>query len=104
MARHSPPVPKWRLHSIRRLDAELASAGLEKLDGITLGFGPLSFLGFRILTMTAEVKIHCKLQELADRGTPLIRAAGVHYLVLARKNGAKAGLNNPTQSSTTGEK
>lgn len=33
------------LHSIREFDASLATAGLEKIEGRTVGFGPFSLLG-----------------------------------------------------------
>jgi ubiquinone/menaquinone biosynthesis C-methylase UbiE len=83
--RHPVAIPRWRLHSIRKLDRDLAEAGFEKMDAMTLGFGPFSFLGFRFLPAAAEVKVHRKLQNLADRGTLIIRSTGSHYLVLARK-------------------
>lgn len=81
-------VPTWRTHSIRRIDADLESVGFQKLDGMTLGFGPVSVFGFQLLSGAAEIAIHKKLQNFADRGMPVFRSTGAHYLFLARKNAA----------------
>jgi ubiquinone/menaquinone biosynthesis C-methylase UbiE len=74
-----------RLHSIREFDASLAAAGFEKIEGRTVGFGPFSFLGRKMLPDSSGVEVHQWLQNLADQGVPVIRSAGTHYVVLARK-------------------
>jgi SAM-dependent methyltransferase len=71
--------------SIPEFDRRLAAAGLVKTEGNTVGFGPFSFLGCRPLPDSVSLTVHRKLQSLASRGFPVIRAAGTHYLVLARK-------------------
>jgi SAM-dependent methyltransferase len=82
-----PKEPSARLHSIREFDACIAAAGLEKIEGKTVGFGPFSFLGRTILPEPQGVRLHHWLQGHADRGVPGIRAAGSHYVVLAMKAG-----------------
>jgi ubiquinone/menaquinone biosynthesis C-methylase UbiE len=74
-----------RLHSIREFDTSIAAAGFEKIEGRTVGFGPFSFLGRKALPDSSGVKVHHWLQNFADHGVPLIRSAGTHYIVLARK-------------------
>jgi SAM-dependent methyltransferase len=73
------------LLSIREFDASLKTAGLEKIEGRTVGFGPFSFLGQKVLPDSTGVKVHHWLQNLADQGVPIVRSAGTHYIVLARK-------------------
>lgn len=85
LALRRPAKAAARLHSIREFDASLAAAGLEKMEGKTVGFGPFSLLGRKILPDSTGVKVHHWLQGLADRGVPVIRSAGTHYIVLARK-------------------
>jgi ubiquinone/menaquinone biosynthesis C-methylase UbiE len=80
-----PATAAARLHSIREFDASLAKAGFQKMEGKTVGFGPFSFLGRKIFSDSIGVKVHHRLQGLADRGVPILRSAGTHYIVLARK-------------------
>jgi SAM-dependent methyltransferase len=74
-----------RLHSIREFDGCLCAAGLQKIEARTVGFGPFSFLGCKLLPDFLGVKVHRWLQDLADRGVPILRSMGTHYIVLARK-------------------
>jgi 2-polyprenyl-3-methyl-5-hydroxy-6-metoxy-1,4-benzoquinol methylase len=74
-----------RLHSIREFDAGLSAAGLAKIEARTVGFGPFSFLGWKLLPDSFGMKVHQRLQDLADRGVPILRSMGTHYVVLARK-------------------
>ena len=80
-----PGGASTRRHSPREFDACLGDAGLEKLEGRTVGFGPFSFLGCRLFSDFSGVKVHQRLQDLADRGAPILRSTGTHYIVLARK-------------------
>jgi len=80
-----PKSPSACLHTIKEFDAYIAAAGLQKVEGKTVGFGPFSFLGRRILSDSFGNRIHHWLQNQADRGVPVIRNAGSHYVVLARK-------------------
>ncbi len=85
LALRKPSGASARLHSIKEFDASLALAGLEKIEGRTVGFGPFSFLGQKLLPDSSGVRVHRWLQTLADRGVPVVRCAGTHYIVLARK-------------------
>lgn len=78
-------TPRNHHHSIRKFDAYLAAVGLEKVDGRTVGFGPFSFLGGKLLPDSSGVKVHHWLQKLANRGVPVVRSTGTQYIVLARK-------------------
>jgi ubiquinone/menaquinone biosynthesis C-methylase UbiE len=71
--------------SLRKTDATLREAGLEKMAGLTLGFGPFRLFNTPVLTDAAGLKIHRQLQRLCDRGIPLLRSSGGQYVVLARK-------------------
>jgi len=73
---------RQRLHTPRQADGLLAQAGLEKARGETLGFGPFTFLGRRML---ASPRLEARLQAMADGGTVGLRASGRQYLALARK-------------------
>ena len=89
--------PRFHAYSLREFDHELVNAGFEKIAGQTLGFGPFT-LGNRILlNEEAGWKWHLRLQRLADKGVPLLRSAGLVYLVLARK--ARAGVSSERSST-----
>jgi SAM-dependent methyltransferase len=82
--------PRFHAYSLRDFDDELANGGFDKIAGQTLGFGPFTFCNRRLLNEEAGWKLHLRLQRLADKGVPLLRSAGLVYLVLARK--ARAGV------------
>jgi SAM-dependent methyltransferase len=84
-----PKPPSACLHTIKEFDAYVAAAGLQKLEGKTVGFGPFSFLGRHVLPDSLGNRMHHWLQSQADRGVPVIRNAGSHYVVLARKAQSK---------------
>jgi ubiquinone/menaquinone biosynthesis C-methylase UbiE len=74
-----------QLHSMREFDAMLDAAGLEKLRGKAIGFGPFTMLGRRALPDRTGVRLHRSLQRRADEGRRGLAARGAQYLVLARK-------------------
>jgi ubiquinone/menaquinone biosynthesis C-methylase UbiE len=84
--RQRPPKAA-RVHrcSLQEFDSLLSRFGLQKVEAMTLGFGPCSFFGERLLSDSTGIKIHQKLQSWADRQIPLIRSVGDQYLVLAKK-------------------
>jgi ubiquinone/menaquinone biosynthesis C-methylase UbiE len=84
VARSQKPV--LHLHSPSRIDDLLLGAGLEKSFSTTIGFGPLLFLKHPMLPPPLGVRMHAKLQCLADRGVPFIRSGGIEYLVVARRS------------------
>jgi hypothetical protein len=70
----------------------LAAAGLSIIRCVTLGFGPFSLFGMPLLPESASIKLHRRLQNLASRGTPMLRSMGAHHLVLAStRTSASAG-------------
>jgi hypothetical protein len=79
------PRPRFHAYSLAAFDDELARAGFDKIAGQTLGFGPFTFCNRRVLNEQAGWNFHLRLQALADTGVPLLRSAGLVYLVLARK-------------------
>ena len=78
-------MPSTIRHSKRQFDAFLSRAGLSKVQGETFGFGPFTLLGRRAFGERMSVRMHERLQALADRGAPLLRSCGAQYIVLGRK-------------------
>jgi SAM-dependent methyltransferase len=76
-------------YSIRRFDRLVENAGLEKAEGITVGFGPFSFLGLE-LPQSWGLALHRGLQRLADHKFPLLQSAGFVYVTVAKKSSANA--------------
>lgn len=87
------------LHDHRFIDGTLARAELVKTRGMTLGFGPFSFLRRKVLPEPFGTVFHRRLQTLADRNVPVLRSTGTQYLVLARKSAPR-----PLVQSTSAEK
>jgi SAM-dependent methyltransferase len=94
-----PWAPNRPLQSRRFIDEALASAGLVKTSGKTLGFGPFTFLHHRVLPEALAVPLHHWLQRLADRGVPVLRSMGMSYLVLARMPTSSSPINCPMATS-----
>jgi ubiquinone/menaquinone biosynthesis C-methylase UbiE len=82
-----PASGPWiaRMHSPKELDAMLLSAGIEKISGSTLGFGPFMFMGKRCIPDSPGKKLNRFFQSLADRNFPGIRSTGSHYIVVGRR-------------------
>ncbi len=76
-----------KMHYAGQIDRLAASAGFEKRSSRTVGFGPFTLAGRGIVPARAQVKLHRRLQALADRGLPLLRSTGCHYMLLAQKQG-----------------
>jgi SAM-dependent methyltransferase len=79
------------LTSIWRFDALLNANGLEKLEAITLGFGPFTIFQRRLLPDRVAISMHSALQRLARGRWAPLRLLGSQYVVLARKRGATKG-------------
>jgi 2-polyprenyl-3-methyl-5-hydroxy-6-metoxy-1,4-benzoquinol methylase len=75
-----------RLVSARTLRRQLAAARLEPARHVTLGFGPFSLLGRALLSDPVGIRLHDRLQSLADRDLPPFRGTGAQHLVVARKS------------------
>jgi UDP-2-acetamido-3-amino-2,3-dideoxy-glucuronate N-acetyltransferase len=83
--RHTPPHGlRPRMQTRAQFDALLADAGFRKVRTKTYGFGPFSFLN-RQLPERLSRGLDRRLQAMADVGTPGIRAGGIGYMVLSRK-------------------
>jgi len=89
LRRKSGSSPRDYSYSIRRFDRLTASAGLEKTQGVTVGFGPFTFLGLE-LPRTLGLALNRWLQRLADGEFPLLRSGGFVYLTVVEKGGANA--------------
>jgi SAM-dependent methyltransferase len=74
-----------RTTSMRECDALLRAAGLDKLAGVTLGFGRFTIFNHELLPPSMGMRVHRFLQGLADRRVPIIRSSGLEYVVLTRK-------------------
>ena len=81
--------PRANSHSIREFDACLAAAGLEKIKGTTVGFGPFTLFDIKLLPDALGVRWHNKLQRLADSKYPLLQSFGSLYIPLVRKRSAQ---------------
>ena len=79
------PVAPWYPTANGYVDVVLHNAGFQKLSGTTFGFGPFTCLKRELLPSRLGIKLHSSLQHMADRGVPLLRSAGSHYFVLAKK-------------------
>jgi SAM-dependent methyltransferase len=91
---------RFHAYSLGRFDHDLANAGFDKIAGQTFGFGPFTLCNRRLLNEQAGWKLHLRLQELADKGVPLLRSTGLVYLVLAEKD--LAIEPQPSDSISTG--
>jgi predicted ATP-grasp superfamily ATP-dependent carboligase/ubiquinone/menaquinone biosynthesis C-methylase UbiE len=84
-ARRDETLPSAKMHDRADLERLLRAAGLEAVRRATVGFGPFTLLGVRLLPARADVALQDRLQQLAERDWPLLRATGAHHLILARK-------------------
>ena len=80
--------PRFHAYSLAGFDGELADAGFDKIAAQTIGFGPFTLGTRSVLSEEVGWKWHLRLQELADAGVPMLRSAGLVYLVLARRREA----------------
>jgi len=78
-------VAMSRLDSPRTVDRFLLDGGLRPVGRRTVGFGPMSLLGRPIFSDVRGVRIDRRLQAQTDRGVPLLRWTGWHYVVSAEK-------------------
>jgi ubiquinone/menaquinone biosynthesis C-methylase UbiE len=82
---YEQPGAPWYPTANGYVDAVLDSTGFQKLLGMTSGFGPFTCLNRELLSARIAMRLHSRLQRLADRGVPILRSAGCHYIVLASK-------------------
>ncbi len=79
----NPSRPRLSRHSVKEIDRLLSQAGFRKLEGKTLGFGPFTLFKKRLLPDSLAIKVHQKLQSLADREHWGIQLLGTEYVVMA---------------------
>lgn len=102
-ARAEVPLPVSRgvprhWHSPKQLDSLLSSAGLEKLESSSFGFGPFTFCRKK-LPERLGLALHKRLQRMADSGMPGFGSSGAIYMVLARKGTADPHLGEVPSST-----
>src|SRR5581483_5782233 len=68
------PTPSLAYYPRRIVDAMLVRAGLRKLRGRTVGFGPFTFWGHGVAPTRLGIALHDRLQRLADRNVPIVRS------------------------------
>ncbi len=73
------------MYSVRQINTMISEEQLSHMNGVTLGFGPFSFLNRILFPDHLGVRIHRTLQQAADRGFPAVRSMGSHYVVLMQK-------------------
>ncbi|HWC17421.1 MAG TPA: methyltransferase domain-containing protein [Terriglobales bacterium] len=71
--------------SLRSFDRALAAAGLTKIKGFTLGYGPFTLFEHHLVADRIGILLHHKLNKLGAR-ISLLRRGGSQYVVLARKS------------------
>lgn len=87
---HSVDDVGSHFHSSRFIDKTLASSELVKVKSATLGFGPFTLFNHSILSDASGLRLHRRLQRLAERGTPIFRSTGAQYIALAQKPTARS--------------
>lgn len=83
--RHNGLYPNPTFHRRRFIDETLSRAGLMKVRSRTIGFGPFSLFSRLVIPEPFGTTLHRRMQHLADKGVPLLRSTGGHYLVVAEK-------------------
>jgi ubiquinone/menaquinone biosynthesis C-methylase UbiE len=78
-------VPQ-RMYGRDSMHGVLAAHGLHVVRERAVGFGPFTLMKRGVLPSRVGVQVQRKLQRLADRGVPPLRATGAHVVVLAQKD------------------
>jgi 2-polyprenyl-3-methyl-5-hydroxy-6-metoxy-1,4-benzoquinol methylase len=73
------------LRSVSQLDFAIRAAGLQIVRRTTVGFGPFTFAGKKLLSDSTSWKLHQRFQVFADHGWPVLRSTGNIYIALAKK-------------------
>jgi len=79
------PLARCILRSNSQLDEAIRRPGLQILRRTNLGFGPFTFAGKNLLSDATGWRLHQKLQDFADSGSPVLRSTGYVYIALAKK-------------------
>ncbi|MFQ5772087.1 MAG: class I SAM-dependent methyltransferase, partial [bacterium] len=84
--RKSTKEPLPHRYRINEFDSFLSSVGLLNIKQTILGFGPFTFLKYKVFSESVGIKLHYILQNCAECGFPVLRSTGSQYIVLAKKN------------------
>lgn len=84
---NKPRVPRYYQRSVLQLDRGLRRNRLNQVSRMALGFGPLHFFGKKVCSEATSIRIHRKLQVMADRNWPVIALIGRIYIAVAQKPG-----------------
>lgn len=72
------------MYSTREFNRMLSESGFEVVLDLTLGYGPLTLFGRRILPRRIDRILHKALQHLACYNVPIIGSVGNHHIVVAQ--------------------
>jgi 2-polyprenyl-3-methyl-5-hydroxy-6-metoxy-1,4-benzoquinol methylase len=86
LRRRSPSDIGATYHAHRFIDETMARVRFMKKRSVTLGFGPFTLFRHPVLPEPLGIRLHHRLQFLADRKVPVLRCSGAHYIVLASKS------------------
>jgi ubiquinone/menaquinone biosynthesis C-methylase UbiE len=88
LCRKWPPVLGFqpKRHYPHKLHSLLRDCNFDRVRSRTVGFGPFSLFGKKLLDDPAGVRLHRRLQAVApETGLSILRWTGSHHLVLATK-------------------
>ena len=77
-----------RMQSVSQFRHFLQARNLEVVRETTIGFGPFALLRQSIVPERLGIRLHDKLQSMADSKFPLLSASGAHHLVLVKRRAA----------------
>jgi ubiquinone/menaquinone biosynthesis C-methylase UbiE len=83
--RRANQAPRMNLYPIKPFESLVTSQGLELVKMVSVGFGPFTFFGKRILSDARDVRLHERLQLLSDRYVPILHLAGEDCILLTKK-------------------
>lgn len=72
-------------HTPKNFKLYLDLVGLTLMKSRSIGFGPFTFLGYRLFSEKTGLKINQKLQDYADKGFPVLQLTGSQHIFLATK-------------------
>jgi SAM-dependent methyltransferase len=84
----------------REVDAMLVTAGVQPVRRATVGYGPFTIMGRRLLPDRAATRVHERLAR-ASEGHPRLRGTGWHYIVQGRKATARTARTGPPPGAGT---
>ena len=82
---NQPPGLRYYQRSIRGVESCLRRSELRNVRAMTLGFGSLRFFGKKLFSESTGIKIHRKLQNLAEKNWPVVRSTGRVYIACVKK-------------------